>query len=702
MTAIQARKKLLFYIDPHPIRNSCSCFLNEEVKLLLKKLVAYLPIDYDLRIFSNEVTITTIQHVIPAVSPICLHPSASESEQIDAYFCQWDSAALKQRNELILGKGAITEFYFRVLERIHDEVYDFDSILAWSDNGAVKRFAHERGIVALFAELGPTRRPYCPTLYFDHEGTNGFASICRTNVEDLEPMAVVPRTIWSLSGDKRVYDEPLTLRPSSKNDKEKIIPQRPYVFVALQLADDLNTVLCSHYQSPADFLQRVIEDFQGTNYDIVVKGHPGAVIGAYNLKAQKEAAGLTKEYKHVYFLDNDLSMMETISWYVHASAVISINSSLTFEALLSGKKSYVAGDAVYNLSGLMNYTPERVLAGEAADGQLDRMTSFLCGHYFHPCQTVFETDLVYRLFDFYTEMKQKGILGTKEFWKQYADAFSDGFQALVPEEFRKEEDQTFELPMASILVHPSYRPKELRKSGGELAFCFSAHDGRDYIAHLHVADLFECRIEKAVEQGASIFITGWAFERGRKIPALQVLVFYDGTFLSRHRVVIARSDIRRKFHLSEMMDFGFQFECPNAGGDAGRYDILLLSESGRVQLVDIPDTKKSVDDEAKAVQNPGLMLVYGVGAHLKDMLKWHPELAAHVGRVFDKDSEKTGRLTPGIGIPIEHVSAIKNLPNGTEVAIAAIRYLDEITREIHALQPGVVCRNIDEVWMKYV
>ncbi|WP_294154118.1 hypothetical protein [uncultured Selenomonas sp.] len=705
MTA-KIKKKLLFYIEPHPIRNLFSCFLNLEVRILIRTLLEQLPDEYDLRIFSNDVMITMIQHDIPEASAVCFRPTESESRRIYEYLRQWGDAAIEERNELVLGTSDITKFYCHILARIHDELYEFDRILAWSDNGAVKQFAYERGIVALFAELGPTRRPYCPTLYFDHEGTNGFASISQTDVEDLEPMAVVPHTVWSLAGNKRVYDEPLTLRPAAKEKEAKLVLKHPYIFVALQLADDLNTVLCSHYQRPVDFLQQIIKDFQGTEYDIVVKGHPGAALRAYNLKAQKEAEELAEKEAHVHFLANDVDEMETISWYVHAAAVVSINSSLSFEALLSGKKSYVAGDAVYNLSGLMNYTPERILAGEAESNQLDRMVSFLCGHYLHPASSVFETDLVYRLFDFYAEMMKQDQLGTREFWQQYAKRFSDGFQMLVPEEFREEDVPESHLPLVSVLIHPAYVPVGLVERASALAFQFQDRAGKPYVTKLQNGDWFECCIEQVVEKGSNLFVTGWAFERERKLPATQVLVFHDGKFLSRHRVMVARPDIRREHCLSEMMDFGFQFECPNVGRDNSRYDILLLAESGRVQLVRMPSIELAIETvaesgDARTGRNTG-MLVYGVGAHLKDMLKWYPEITSHVLRVFDKDPKKAGRLAPGIGIPIEPLDAVRYLPDGTEIAIAAIRYFDEIVHDIHAIQPGIVCRNIDEVWMKYV
>lgn len=94
------------------------------------------------------------------------------------------------------------------------------------------------------------------------------------------------------------------------------------------------------------------------------------------------------------------------------------------------------------------------------------------------------------------------------------------------------------------------------------------------------------------------------------------------------------------------------------------------------------------------------MLVYGVGAHLADMLNWHPELAHIIERVFDKDNGKIGKTCPGLNILVESPEEMKNLPKGSEIAVAAIRFLGEISMELQKLNPGLICRNIDDVYAR--
>ena len=92
------------------------------------------------------------------------------------------------------------------------------------------------------------------------------------------------------------------------------------------------------------------------------------------------------------------------------------------------------------------------------------------------------------------------------------------------------------------------------------------------------------------------------------------------------------------------------------------------------------------------------MLVYGVGAHLEDMLAWHPDLKGRIARVFDKDQKRWGQKEQGTGRTIESPEVLKRIAPGTKIAISAIRYYEEIAEEIYALNPGLVCLDIDEAY----
>ena len=92
------------------------------------------------------------------------------------------------------------------------------------------------------------------------------------------------------------------------------------------------------------------------------------------------------------------------------------------------------------------------------------------------------------------------------------------------------------------------------------------------------------------------------------------------------------------------------------------------------------------------------MYIYGVGDHIKDMLDWHPDLEKKIERIFDKDKNKIGKIALGTGKVVEPPEALRNLPAGTRIAIAAIRYFDEISRDLHRINPGLICVNIDQAY----
>ena len=96
------------------------------------------------------------------------------------------------------------------------------------------------------------------------------------------------------------------------------------------------------------------------------------------------------------------------------------------------------------------------------------------------------------------------------------------------------------------------------------------------------------------------------------------------------------------------------------------------------------------------------LIVYGVGAHLADMLFWHPDLMGRISRIFDKDETKQGKKAPGTDILVEGLDELKHLPTGTKIAVSAIRYYQEIAEELSALNPGLICQDIDDVYRKLV
>ena len=152
----------------------------------------------------------------------------------------------------------------------------------------------------------------------------------------------------------------------------------------------------------------------------------------------------------------------------------------------------------------------------------------------------------------------------------------------------------------------------------------------------------------------------------------------------------------------------------------GKYKILVMNDKyqqvrerlldyGYVENVDFVEARKLLgEDENGYIDLPCIekgkagMIVYGTGVHLSDMLDWYPDLSKKIVRIIDKDPKKIGTVYKRAGIKIESPKVLADLPSGTEIAISAIRYLDEITNEIHLLQPELICRDIDIVFREYL
>ena len=92
------------------------------------------------------------------------------------------------------------------------------------------------------------------------------------------------------------------------------------------------------------------------------------------------------------------------------------------------------------------------------------------------------------------------------------------------------------------------------------------------------------------------------------------------------------------------------------------------------------------------------IVVYGVGAHLGDMLTWYPEMAECIVRVVDKDKRKQGKRYGGLSCVVEKPAVLRTMPEGSIIAVSALRYFDEIVKEVKVLNPGLHCQTLDEIW----
>ena len=337
---------VLYWCEPHPIRNSFT-----EHAHIGQRIISALERDImsgrlSMRLFSNNETVKKLLHDNPNSLGLLHRPTNEEQGQMMSLFSRWDDTAIAQWLELVRGKGSITEFYVSILKRLHAE-HPIDVILNWSENGAVRKFAKAQGIPVLYGELGPTRHPFAETMYFDTNGTNGNAALrkdVRNRIKRAQTAGEVPlpAQMWLIQNDvsNTAPETNASLIDAAVNYKPelaKMLPQSPYLFVALQLADDLNTKLHSNFDTPRDFLEEAVKMACAAGYTLVVKGHPGAAVRPYNLRHEVEALEwLEAAMPDAVILTRDCGNVVSNYALANAAYSISINSSISFESMMLG------------------------------------------------------------------------------------------------------------------------------------------------------------------------------------------------------------------------------------------------------------------------------------------------------------------------------------------------------------------------------
>lgn len=578
-------KKLLIYVEPHPMRNMFT-EMKDVGWMITKSFMEHCPSDYDFKVFSNNEVIDRFVNNTGVLAHASIRPTDAETNILQSLMGQWNAETINLRSQLVLGNDAICKFYYHILNRIYTEIYKFDGIVIWSDNGAVNKFAADHVLPVCHLELGPTRKPFEPTIYFDPVGTNGFASVLKAPLEKLEPAITVPRDTWmarKASFDNSTDTPGIIDGPMTYNDKYEYHLDEDYICLGLQLADDLNTLLFSPYAGPVAFVKKICDDFQDTGLKVLVKGHPGASARPYNIIKQQEACAVAEKYPHAQIARDKMYPYESLATMLFSRAVITINSSLSFEASLLGKPAYCAGGAAYNLQGLYNYDREAILANVAQnDEKLDKLTSFLLCHYFHPDEPEYLCARICAYFDFMFKNGNLDMAGV-EYWQNWMSCFDYGYRFLAG------------LPQAQIwqktltplnkALSDNATLGEYHLDGDSLSFDYACTlEGRAGGVTL-ARDYFYLSLDGITPNEKTIFLDGWCISKTQKQPPAFICMACDGKIISRHRLIGQRNDVLESMGMDYPVLLGFRFEFPNPQNrDIGDFQILAFSEDDYCQI----------------------------------------------------------------------------------------------------------------------
>jgi capsular polysaccharide export protein len=287
----------------------------------------------------------------------------------------------------------------------------------------------------LYIELGPTRYPFHETLYFDPKGSGGSASIRDISIDCLKKKNIYGSRVWShffrsqliKNYDARTYKiEEQHLSASSTQQMKNYLKNGEYVFIPLQLADDLSLLVHSNYESPKSFLEDIVPTILANGFKIILKGHPAASRSEFTQQAEISALKLaTKLSPDVHILSQATNPIEMAQFVKNAFRVITVNSSVGFESLMFGSRVKLMGNAVYDLHQILSN--KSIFEPGISDHFHDKFTeaqlaSYLCEHYFIPVVDILNSKVLCHIFNFAISQFQHKTSNLNLYWQQWTSS----------------------------------------------------------------------------------------------------------------------------------------------------------------------------------------------------------------------------------------------------------------------------------------
>lgn len=377
--------RILLYVEPQPIRDTLVHF--DDVARRFVPLLSGTS-GHDIRMFANAATFATLKTELQPHGQKLVPTTKREEEYLNDCLRQpWATDGLPAWLELMAGKGEAAERQLQMLRRIWN-VFPFEIIVHWGENGAVTRFLDERPVTRVAMELGCTRPPFLDSLVMDPFGTNGSAILPRLGMEDIRevvdnrPMSR-HEALFGFSKDISTpgYAMQFGALPGAMNAH---LTNRKLAFLPLQLFDDANLARFSPYDTLTDVVLDVVPRLSNAGYLTIIKPHP----------ASRHRKGSI--YENAFARKALLAWSDSILWcdedtqvanarlFSLADLVVTVNSSVGFEALYYDKLVVVLGDAVYKPRGMFPSLEDVLSGGFDRDAYLDSvglLRRFMLGGY---------------------------------------------------------------------------------------------------------------------------------------------------------------------------------------------------------------------------------------------------------------------------------------------------------------------------------
>ena len=387
--------KILIYIEPHPIRNRYESFkwvalqyaqmIKDEY--ISKKGGAYEP--DDIRILLSR-HYADVAKEFPELKSVFLGMTKDENDGLSYWMRDWDKdvTGVDLWKQLMRGEGEVSEFYKRILARVKKDSFDFDIVINWATNGAVRGFCEENGLKNVSMELGCTRKPIHDTVFFDAHGISGNAITRHADLSIVEPLSM--DLLRSMLPFKLQFDKGIdaSFQPLASAHRDTIYANvGRNVLITLQLQDDANLLMFSKYRSMLEMIKEVVPSLHEAGYTCYVKPHPMAKHRPMSLSDHESVKSFISEGDIAVWLDDIKDEHDYLSLIDKMDYVVSINSSLAFEAMLMdkiviplGDSPFSSGDSFPKLSNMISGNIDQKAYFEMSK----RIVNLLVRHYLVP------------------------------------------------------------------------------------------------------------------------------------------------------------------------------------------------------------------------------------------------------------------------------------------------------------------------------
>lgn len=347
--------RILFYVEPYPVRNSMLHFLDvaKKAALLIKNNV-----HFDLRIFSNGETLDQLSSVTGLIEEkFLIRPTREEAQIFKGHELDWDELGAAHWQDLMQGTG-LASVYEDILDDLWNR-FPFEAIIHWGENGAIEALCRKKPVVKLAMELGCTREPFLESYVLDLLGTNGAASISKITMEQLASIvgnesmsASYALMAYSSSLDSLGYERQFEAFDSELSSM-LLKTRKKVAFLPLQLYDDANLLRFSSYKTVLEVVRDVVPKLIDAGYFVIVKPHPSAK-HRINAKLENLAARASVSFTsdELYWCDTERGDFSNPRLLAVSDLVVTVNSSVGFEALYYDKTVVVLGDAIYKPKNL--------------------------------------------------------------------------------------------------------------------------------------------------------------------------------------------------------------------------------------------------------------------------------------------------------------------------------------------------------------